>query len=88
MRTGALIGWMQGQVDTYSRVVSGKPPNLGNLFRNLPRGLEGKILKCLELDRKKRHQTVAELAAALSEFASERTKPLVERICSVPARIS
>lgn len=86
--TGRVPFEGRGLFDTYSRVISGKPPNLRNLFPNLPRGLEATILKCLELDRKKRHQTVAELAAALSEFASERTKPLVERICSIPRRMS
>ena len=73
-----------GLLDTYSRIISGKPPNLRNLFPSLPRGLEATIFKCLEVDPRKRHQTVADLAAALSEFASEHMKPLVGRICALP----
>jgi len=46
----------------------------------LPAGLEALILRCLEKDRDKRFQNVAELAVALSPFAPMDAAPLVARI--------
>jgi serine/threonine-protein kinase len=46
----------------------------------VPPGLEAVIFRCLEKDRERRVQDVAELAAALLPFASESARVHVERI--------
>ncbi len=67
-----------------SAIVSGK--RLRERFPRLPAGLEAVILQCLETDRAKRYPNVPELAGALLDFGSDRAKPLVERIRTLPQR--
>jgi len=87
--TGALLYRMiTGQspfgVDSldrmYTRLVSGPPPPPSKLRPGLPPEIDAVILKCLERDRERRYQTVAELALALADFAPARAWPLLERI--------
>jgi eukaryotic-like serine/threonine-protein kinase len=62
------------------RVMSKEPRPLRSQRPDTPEGLEAVILKCLEKDRSKRIQTVAQLAVALLPFAPKRSKISVERI--------
>jgi serine/threonine-protein kinase len=71
----------------YSAIMAG-PPQLRERFPQLPEGLEAVILNCLQTEREKRCQTVAELALMLAEFGSDQCKRLVDRIGSMPQRNS
>jgi eukaryotic-like serine/threonine-protein kinase len=64
------------------------PVLLPDSLSEMPLGLQAIIRKCLEKDRAKRYATVAELAVSLREFGSERSGALVDRICSIPKRMS
>jgi serine/threonine-protein kinase len=50
----------------------------------LPEELDAVVMRCLEKDRDRRIQSVAELARALVPFAAERSLASVARILSVP----
>jgi len=67
----------------YSAMTACQPLRLRERFPPLSAGLEAVILKCLQRERANRFPNVAELAVALLEFGSERSKPLVDRICSI-----
>ncbi|XXX72032.1 cytochrome c peroxidase [Sorangium sp. So ce134] len=47
---------------------------------DVPAGLEGAILRCLEKDRRLRPQTIAELAGAIEPFGTPAARASVERI--------
>jgi serine/threonine-protein kinase len=72
----------------YSAMTAGQPLRLRERFPPLSAGLEAVILKCLERERANRFPNVAELAGALLEFGSDRSKPLVDQICSMTKRDS
>jgi serine/threonine-protein kinase len=82
-----LTGDSPFQADTMPKLVLGimssAPPPLRNKRPDAPKGLEQVILKCLEKDRGKRFQSVAEFAQALYEFAPRRSRISVERIKGV-----
>jgi eukaryotic-like serine/threonine-protein kinase len=46
-------------------------------------GLEAVISKCLEKDKRRRYGNVAELALALTDFGSKRSRPSIERIVGI-----
>jgi serine/threonine protein kinase len=48
-----------------------------------PPQLEGVIAKCLEKDKGRRFSNVAELALALADFGSKRSRPSVEKIVGI-----
>jgi serine/threonine protein kinase len=73
-------------IQIYSAIMAGQP-QLRERFPQL-QGLEAVILKCLQTEREKRYQTVAELALRLVEFGSKQCKQLVDRICSMPQPLS
>ena len=50
---------------------------------DVPAGLEAVILKCLERDKRKRYRNVAELALALAEFGTKRSRNSVERTVGI-----
>jgi serine/threonine-protein kinase len=56
------------------------PPSLRERRPDVPPGLEGVVLRCLEKDKPRRYRNVAELALALLEFAPQPARALVERI--------
>ncbi len=61
-----------------------KPPTPIRKSRpDLPLELEAVVLKCLEKDREQRYANVAELAAALRQFAPKRARNSVERISRI-----
>ncbi len=76
--------------DTFSevwmRIAEQAPPPLRSLRPETPSSLEAVIFKCLEKDRARRFQNVAQLASALRDFAPKRAYPLVERIVSIVRR--
>jgi serine/threonine-protein kinase len=55
-------------------------PPIGAEALALPPGLEQVVLRCLEKSRDKRHQTISDLAEALSPFAPPRARLSIERI--------
>jgi serine/threonine-protein kinase len=64
-------------------IAADTPPALREKRPEAPKALEDVILRCLEKDREKRFADVAELARALSSFASERVRARVARISQV-----
>ena len=64
----------------YSRILLGPPTPLAQYRRDVPPGFEAVILRCLEKDRARRFQDVAELAAALGPYAPARARVYVERV--------
>jgi serine/threonine-protein kinase len=65
------------------KIVSSPPPLLRTKRPDAPVALEQIILKCVEKDRSKRYQNVAEFAAALVDYAPKRARVSVERIAGV-----
>ena len=59
------------------------PPSLRARRDDVPRGLERVVLRCLEKDRKRRFDDVAQLAAELVEFAPARACVHAERAARV-----
>jgi serine/threonine-protein kinase len=62
------------------KVVTGAPILLRTVCPQVSPGLEAVVLKCLEKDRAARYANVAELAAALAEFAPRSSRTSVQRI--------
>jgi serine/threonine-protein kinase len=50
---------------------------------DVPPSLEGVILKCLEKDKNRRYANVAELALALTDFGTKRSRPSIEKIVGI-----
>jgi serine/threonine-protein kinase len=65
------------------KIVTSPPPSLADRRPDLPPGVQALVLTCLQKDRTQRYATVAELAAALAEFAPKRARDSVERIAGV-----
>jgi eukaryotic-like serine/threonine-protein kinase len=65
------------------KIVSSPPDSLRARRPDVPEALEAALLRCLEKDRKRRYQTVGELAGALSPFGSRKSRHSVERIMQV-----
>jgi eukaryotic-like serine/threonine-protein kinase len=59
------------------------PPPMRTYRPDMPPGLEGAIIRCLEKDRRNRYRNVAELAVALVEFGPRRARASVERISGI-----
>lgn len=62
------------------QVAKGSPIPLRDRRPDAPDGLETVLIRCLEKDPERRYQTVAELAAALGDFAPQRARISVDRI--------
>src|SRR5262249_12308 len=54
------------------QVLKGTPPLASKLRAGLPLALDGVIMRCLEKDRERRYQTIAELSAPLAPFVPQR----------------
>jgi tRNA A-37 threonylcarbamoyl transferase component Bud32 len=65
------------------QVATEPPPSMQSFRHDVPMGLEGVILRCLEKDPRRRHRNVAELAFALLPFGPRRARALVERISGI-----
>jgi serine/threonine-protein kinase len=65
------------------RIVSASPPPLRLARPDVPEGLEWIVSRCLEKDRSRRFQNIAELALAIVEHGPERSRRSVERISGV-----
>ncbi len=61
-------------------VLQDEPPPLGLRVRDLPRGFEAVVLRCLAKDRNQRFPNVHELARALVEFAPQDGQRSLDRI--------
>jgi hypothetical protein len=66
-------------------VLQDEPPPLGPLVRDLPRGFEAVVLRCLVKDRARRFQNVYELARALSDFAPPEARASLDRMVRLAA---
>jgi serine/threonine protein kinase len=65
------------------KVATGSFVPVRSYWPEAPLGLEAVISKCLEKDKKRRYANVAELALALADFGSTRSRPSVERIVRI-----
>ncbi len=65
------------------RIISAQPPRMQAYRADVPEAFERVVLHCLEKDRTRRFQSVAELAHALLPFAPQRALRSVERISGV-----
>lgn len=65
------------------RIFSGRPTPLSQLRPDVPAGLEAVIMRCLERDRNRRFENIAELAAALAPWAPARAAAYPERVARV-----
>src|SRR6185295_3411212 len=63
-----------------SMVLQDEPPSLTGRVRDLPKGFEAVVLRCLAKDRNQRFQNVHELARALAEFAPADAQRSLDRI--------
>jgi hypothetical protein len=63
-----------------SMVLQDEPPPLSARVRDLPRGFEAVVLRCLIKDRSKRFQSVHELSRALAPFAPAEAQRSLDRI--------
>jgi serine/threonine-protein kinase len=70
-------------VGTCARIAAEPPTSLRERKPDVPAEVETIILRCLEKDREKRLQTVADLARLLAPYGSERAPISVERIVRV-----
>jgi serine/threonine-protein kinase len=61
-------------------VLQDEPPPLGPRVRDLPRGFEAVVLRCLAKDRTQRFPNVYQLARALAEFAPQDAQRSLDRI--------
>ncbi|HEU4582965.1 MAG TPA: serine/threonine-protein kinase [Polyangiaceae bacterium] len=64
-------------------VLQDQPPPLGPRVRDLPRGFEAVVLRCLAKDRNQRFPNVHELARALAEFAPQEAQRSIDRIARI-----
>ena len=60
-----------------------EPPSVRSVRQDVPVGLAAVIGKCLEKDRDKRFQNVAELAEALQQFGSSQAKESAAHIAGI-----
>lgn len=67
------------------KITASEPPPLRARRPEIPAALERVILTCLEKDRAKRFQTIGELAHALVDFGTPRSRLSVERIAGLMA---
>ena len=67
------------------KITASEPPPLRARRPEVPVALERVILKCLEKDRSKRFPTIGDLAHALVDFGTPRSRISVERIAGLMA---
>jgi serine/threonine-protein kinase len=67
------------------KITASEPPSLRALRPEVPVALERVILRCLEKDRSKRLPTIGDLAHALVDFGTPRSRTSVERISGIMA---
>jgi serine/threonine-protein kinase len=65
------------------RVATASFPPVHKLRPEVPAGVEGVIVKCLEKDKGQRYGNVADLALALADFSSPRSRASVERVVAI-----
>lgn len=84
-----LVGVPPFEADTVTglcaKIVADPPIPLRARRPDLPHALESVVVRCLDKDPKKRHQSVAALAQALRPFASADGKAAVERVSRIGA---
>ena len=66
--------------DFCKRVIGDETPRLGDVRPDLPMGIVSAVERCLESDRERRFQDVAELARCLAPYAESETIDEPERI--------
>jgi serine/threonine protein kinase len=78
--TGTRVFTASSQRALLAMIVADPPVPVTALRSDVPAGLETVILRCLEKDRAARFPTVADLAAAVRDFASTEAQGTVERV--------
>jgi len=64
-------------------VLTDEAPRVTAVRGDVPTAVEAAILRCLEKDRNKRFQSVAELAEAIAPFGSDSARASARRIASL-----
>ncbi len=67
------------------KITASEPRSLRGLRPEVPLALERLILRCLEKDRSKRLPTIGDLAHALVDFGTPRSRTSVERVAGIMA---
>jgi eukaryotic-like serine/threonine-protein kinase len=79
-----LTGRVPFNADTITQlcamILQQPPPPLRNLRPDAPQGLQDIIGRCLEKDRNRRYQNIAEFASALAPYAPRRARISIERV--------
>nr|UXE44481.1 serine/threonine-protein kinase PknD [uncultured bacterium] len=78
--TGQVPFQAEAVTEVVVKIVNSAPPSLRRLRPDLPAGFERLVMRCLEKDRDKRLQNVADLAVLLGEFAPARASASVDRV--------
>jgi hypothetical protein len=83
MLTGSPMFYAESMTAVLIMISTAPTVRLRSLRADAPPDLEQALLKCLDKDRKRRHQDVAALARAIAPFASESSRGLVDRISRI-----
>jgi len=83
MLTGSPMFYAESMTAVLIMISTAPTVRLRSLRADAPPDLEQALLKCLEKDRKYRHQDVAALARAIAPFASESSRGAVDRISRI-----
>jgi serine/threonine-protein kinase len=78
--TGQVPFQAEAVTEVVVKIVNSPPPSLRRLRPDLPLGFERVVMRCMEKERDKRPQNVADLAVLLREFAPARASASVDRI--------
>jgi serine/threonine-protein kinase len=81
--TGELPFMADSMPGLVAQILSTPPVPIREKRPDLPPGLDAVVARCLDRDRGRRFQSVAELAAALLPFAPKRSRLSYERISGV-----
>jgi serine/threonine protein kinase len=81
--TGCMAFPAESVTELAIKVTNEQPLSIRRFRPDAPAGLEAAILKCLEKDRSRRYENVAELALALLPFGSKQARASVDRITGI-----
>jgi eukaryotic-like serine/threonine-protein kinase len=81
--TGSTAFPAESVTELAIKVTNEQPLSIRHFRPDAPAGLDAAVFKCLEKDRSRRYQNVAELALALLPFGSKQARASVDRITGI-----